>query len=150
MAIGRAIGKKNNNDNSYSYCIIGDGESQEGQIWEAALFAGNREIDNLIAFCDYNKGQSDGPLSEIMPLGNLKEKWESFGWFVLEINGHSIKEIFDAISLSMKKKDKKPSMIIANTHKGYINKNLTILNQDHGGKMTQETLNNVLKVLNLG
>ena len=140
-------GKKN--QSGYSYCIIGDGESQEGQIWEAALFAGNRNIKNLIVFCDYNKGQSDGPLSEIMPLGDLKAKWLSFGWNVLEINGHSIKEIYEAINISKTKNDEKPTMIISHTQKGYISENLTILDQDHGGKMTPETFKIVLNELNL-
>lgn len=149
MAIGRAIGKIKKNYSGYSYCIIGDGETQEGQIWEAALFAGNRNVHNLIAFCDYNKGQSDGPLSEIMPLGDLKAKWETFGWNVLEINGHSIKEINDAVIFSKTKEDKKPSMIISHTQKGYISKSLTILDQDHGGKMTSETFKIVLNELDL-
>ena len=149
MSIGRAIGKTKKNQSGYSYCIIGDGESQEGQIWEAALFAGNRNIKNLIVFCEYNKGQSDGPLSEIMPLGDLKAKWLSFGWNVLEINGHSIKEIYEAINISKTKNDEKPTMIISHTQKGYISENLTILDQDHGGKMTPETFKIVLNELNL-
>ena len=100
-------------------------------------------------FCDYNKGQSDGPLSEIMPLGDLKAKWLSFGWNVLEINGHSIKEIYEAINISKTKNDEKPTMIISHTQKGYISENLTILDQDHGGKMTPETFKIVLNELNL-
>ena len=149
MTIGQAIGKKKNGELGFSYCIIGDGESQEGQIWEAALFAGNRNVDNLIAFCDYNKGQSDGPLSEIMPLGDLKAKWEAFDWHVVEVNGHSIPEIKEAVSKCKKKSDTKPSIIIAHTEKGYISKNLSILDQDHGGKMTHKVLEKVSSELRL-
>ena len=149
MTMGQAIGKKKKQELGFSYCIIGDGESQEGQSWEAALFAGNREIDNLIAFCDYNKGQSDGLLEDIMSLGDLKAKWEAFNWNVIETNGHSIPEIQKAILKCKNKNDKKPSMIIAHTIKGYISKNLSILDQDHGGKMTGDTLKKVISELNL-
>lgn len=99
------------------YCIIGDGESQEGQVWEAAMYAGNHGLDNLIVFTDYNRMQIDGLISEINGLEPLDKKWEAFGWYVQVINGHDIKAIDAAIDNAKKTKGQ-PSMIILNTIKG--------------------------------
>jgi transketolase len=98
VAIGTAITKKRNNDDSTVYSLHGDGELQEGQIWEAAMFAAHHKIDNLIATVDYNGQQIDGPVNEIMSLGNLKAKFEAFGWDVVDIkNGNDPNEIADAL-----------------------------------------------------
>jgi transketolase len=96
-ATGMAIAAKMDKKDLYIYTIIGDGESQEGQIWEAALCAGSRRLDNLIAFTDYNKMQIDGYTEEICGLEPLDKKWESFGWHVQSVDGHDIKEILYAI-----------------------------------------------------
>ncbi|HBI81796.1 MAG TPA: transketolase, partial [Bacteroidales bacterium] len=87
VACGAALAKKLNGDKNLIYTLHGDGEMQEGQIWEAALFAASKKIDNLIATIDYNGKQIDGPVDQVVSLGNLKAKWISFGWEVLETNG---------------------------------------------------------------
>jgi len=99
------------------FTLIGDGECQEGQIWEAAMFASHYKLDNLIAIVDRNGLQSDGPTEEVMSLGNLKDKWISFGWHVFEINGHDMDEILDVFE-KVKGIRHKPTVIIANTVKG--------------------------------
>ncbi len=93
VAIGAAQAKKLNRDDRFVYCLMGDGELQEGQIWEAAMYAGNNEVDNLIATVDYNGQQIDGPVDEINSLRDLKAKWESFGWMVVESQGNDMKEV---------------------------------------------------------
>ncbi|MDY0338167.1 MAG: transketolase [Acholeplasmataceae bacterium] len=99
------------------YAIIGDGESQEGQIWEASMFAGNRKLDHLIAFTDYNKMQIDGDVNQINEVSPLDKKWEAFNWHVQVIDGHDVIAIIDAIQKAKETKGK-PSMIICNTIKG--------------------------------
>ncbi len=98
VSCGAALSKKLNNDKYLVYCLLGDGELQEGQVWEAAMFAAGRKVDNLIAVVDYNGQQIDGPVDEVMPLGNLKAKWEAFGWKVLEMDGNKIEEIIDTLA----------------------------------------------------
>ena len=116
-AMGIAKASKIKNDGATIYTIIGDGESQEGQIWEAAMFAAQHKLDNVIAFTDYNKFQLDGPLSEICDIAPLDDKWRAFGWNVIVVNdGHNCDEIDAAITLA--KFSDKPSMIILNTVKG--------------------------------
>lgn len=102
---------------SYIYTIIGDGESQEGQIWEAALFAASKKLDHLIAFTDYNKMQLDGYIEDINGLYPLDKKWESFGWHVQTVDGHDVQAIETAIDCAKKIKGR-PSMILLNTVKG--------------------------------
>lgn len=116
-AVGIALGSKLKNDGATIYAIIGDGESQEGQIWEAAMFAGNQRLDNLIVFTDYNKLQLDGTIKDINDIAPLADKWRAFNWEVYEIDGHDIKEIDMAITKA-KKKAGMPHMIILNTIKG--------------------------------
>jgi len=99
------------------FALIGDGESQEGQIWEAAMFAGSRKLDHLIAFTDYNKMQIDGEVEHINDVHPLDKKWEAFNWFVQVIDGHDVIQIRDAI-IKAKSIKGKPSMIIMNTIKG--------------------------------
>ncbi len=99
------------------FSIIGDGESQEGQIWEAAMFAGNRKLDHLITFTDYNKMQIDGTVHDINNVYPLDKKWEAFNWYVQVIDGHDVMAICDAIENAKKQKGQ-PSMIICNTIKG--------------------------------
>lgn len=117
IAGGMAIGAKMLKRDFYIYTIIGDGESQEGQIWEAAMLAGNQRLDNLIAFTDYNKLQLDNYVENLNGLYPLEEKWRAFGWHVQLVDGHDIKELLRAIDNAKKVKGK-PSMIILNTIKG--------------------------------
>lgn len=114
---GMAVAAKMDKKSLYVYSIIGDGESQEGQIWEAAMLAGSRGLDNIIAFTDYNKMQIDGLIEEVNGLEPLDRKWEAFGWHVQTIDGHDLKQIIYAIDNAKKIKGK-PHMIILNTIKG--------------------------------
>lgn len=116
-AVGVAIGSKIKKDGATIYSIIGDGESQEGQIWEAAMLAAQKKLDNLIAFTDKNNMQLDGYTDDINSLGDLKAKWRAFGWYTQEIDGHDCKAISEAIDRAKAKKGK-PSMIILDTIKG--------------------------------
>jgi transketolase len=116
-AVGVAIGGRIKKENAWVYTIIGDGESQEGQIWEAAMLAGNRRLDNLIAFCDRNGYQIDGKVDEVNSLGDLGAKWRAFGWDVQEINGHDHEAILNALQ-NAQGRNGKPHMIICNTVKG--------------------------------
>ena len=99
VAIGVALAKKLNGDNHLVYTLHGDGELQEGQIWEAAMYAGGKGVDNLIATVDYNHKQIDGPTDKVMPLGNLRAKWEAFGWQVIDIEkGNDISAILKGLA----------------------------------------------------
>ncbi|MDR0720797.1 MAG: transketolase [Treponema sp.] len=120
-ALGIALGLRIDKSPARVYTIIGDGESNEGQIWEAALFGAARRITNLTAFTDYNKQQLDGYTKDILDLGDLKAKWEAFGWHTQEVDGHDIEALDEAIEKSIAEQDK-PSMIIMNTikSKGFV------------------------------
>jgi len=119
VAIGAAISKKLNHDNHLVFTLHGDGELQEGQIWEAAMYAAANKVDNLIATIDFNGRQIDGDVEQVLPLGNLYDKWKAFGWEVLEMDGHNFDEIrsvmLKAISLTRKGK---PIVIIMKTEMG--------------------------------
>ena len=116
-AIGMALGLRHQNIDSRVYAILGDGELQEGQVWEGAMSAAHFKLDNLCAIVDYNKMQSDDTNENIMGLEPLADKWRSFNWYVQEIDGHDISAIDKAISNS-KELTGKPSIIIAHTIKG--------------------------------
>jgi len=116
-AVGIAIGAKILQKNFYTYVCIGDGESQEGQIWEAAMLATSKKLDKLIAFTDYNNMQIDGFIEEVNGLKPLDEKWKSFGWYVQVVDGHDIESIHNAV-LKAQKNTGCPSMIIMETIKG--------------------------------
>lgn len=96
-AIGAANAKKLNRDKHLVYVLMGDGEQQEGQIWEAAMYAGSRKTDNLIALIDYNHKQIDGPVEEVMPLGDLRAKYEAFGWIVYETDGNQMEKLSEQL-----------------------------------------------------
>lgn len=116
-AIGIAHGNKLLKKDSYTYLLLGDGECDEGQIWEGALYAPQHKLSNLIAFVDYNKQQLDGYTKDILDLGNLQQKFTDFGWYTLEVDGHDVDAIYYAIQMAKSNKNK-PSMIILNTIKG--------------------------------
>ena len=116
-AVGMALAVQMDHLPNTIYTISGDGESDEGQIWEAAMFAGGRRLDHLIAFTDYNKMQIDGYTQEINPLEPLEDKWRAFGWHVQSIDGHNTDEIVSAVQQA-KRAQGKPSMILLNTIKG--------------------------------
>lgn len=117
-AVGMALAGRIDKKDYKTYCIIGDGESQEGQIWESAMFAGSQKLNNLICFLDYNKMQIDGTVDEIVTMEPVADKWRSFNFNVIKVeDGHDIAEISDAIEAAKAVSDK-PSMIILNTIKG--------------------------------
>jgi len=105
------------NKRRFVYCIMGDGELDEGNVWEAAMFAGKYKLSQLIAFIDRNNIQIDGSTEEIMPLEDLRCKWESFGWYVIEIDGHNMQSIIDAVNMA-KAITNRPCIIIAHTIAG--------------------------------
>lgn len=115
-AAGMALAAKLDGNPATIYCFIGDGESQEGQIWEASMFIGNRKLNNLIVLLDYNRMQLDGPLSDINDLSPVEKKWEAFGFYVQSVNGHDLAAISDAIDNA--KKSDRANMIVLNTVKG--------------------------------
>ena len=115
-AVGMAKASKIKNDNCYIYCIVGDGECNEGQVWEAAMAASSSGLNNLIVFIDYNKMQLDGKLIDILDMGDMHKKWESFGFYVESVDGHNFEEMHNAICNG--KKQYKPIAIVLNTVKG--------------------------------
>jgi transketolase len=116
-ANGMALAGKLDNSDFRVYALLGDGEIQEGQIWEAAMLAAHYKLDNLVAFLDHNGLQIDGPITEVMSPEPVADKWRAFGWNVLVINGHKIQEIAGALAKARETKGK-PTMIIAETVKG--------------------------------
>ena len=141
VACGAALAKKLNNDNKLVYCLCGDGEIQEGQIWEAALFAQARKIDNLIAFIDYNRQQIDGTIEQVLNLTNLKQKWEAFNWKVLECNGHDIQNLINTINYAKLETGlEQPIMIIMKTEMGQGVDFMTGTHKWHGQAPNDEQL----------
>ena len=122
-AMGIAVGQRVKGIDAWTYTIVGDGESQEGQIWEAAEFAGAQKLDHVIAFEDLNGQQLDGYTKDIIPeeAESVKQRWESFGWDTTVVDGHDIEALDDAVGRA-KKTPGKPHMIIALTQKsrGYV------------------------------
>ena len=115
--VGMALAAKLDKKDYRVYVLLGDGEIDEGIVWEGAMFANKYKLNNLIAIIDYNKLQLDGPTEEVMPLEPLADKWKAFGWNVSETDGHNITQILSAIERAQSSKDK-PSVIIAHTIKG--------------------------------
>lgn len=118
-AIGAALTKKLNRDNRLVYSLHGDGELQEGQIWEAAMYAAANKVDNLIATIDYNGRQIDGDVEDVLSLGDLKGKWQAFGWEVLEMDGHNYTSLIDTLNKAKQLTGNgKPIVIIMKTEMG--------------------------------
>ena len=129
VAIGVALAKKLNNDQSVVYTLHGDGELQEGQNWEAIMFAPNHNVDNLIATIDWNGQQIDGPTYKVNDLGNLREKFEAFGWHTLEMNGNEMDEVVHTLEEAKSLVGKgKPIAIIMRTIMG---KGVEFMENDH-------------------
>lgn len=118
-AIGCALGKKLSGDKSLVFTLHGDGELQEGQIWEAAMFAAAKKVDNLIATVDYNGKQIDGPVDDVLSLGDLAAKWIAFGWTLIEMDGHNMTEILQKLEKAKSECGKgKPVVILMKTIMG--------------------------------
>lgn len=118
QAIGIALAHRMDKaKNRWVYVVMGDGEQDEGNVWEAAMLAGKEKLANLVAITDRNNIQIDGPTEQVMPLEDFKAKWEAFGWHVIEINGNDIEAVIDACAMA-KAVENKPTMIIAHTVPG--------------------------------
>jgi transketolase len=148
-ATGMALAAKLRGDAQRYYVLCGDGEIQEGQIWEAAMFANKYKLDNIIAFVDRNYLQTDGNSEDVMPLDPLRPKWEAFGWLTYEIDGHDFDQIVAAVELAQSQKGR-PKMIIARTIKG---KGVPFMENDnkwHGTPPNTDECARALRELSLG
>ena len=150
-AVGAALGSKIKNDGATIYCIIGDGESDEGQVWEAAMFASYAKLNNLVVFLDYNKMQIDGYLKDNKHPADVIRKWDSFGFYTQYVNGHDMKAIvqaLDNVKAYRQEKGDKPNMIILDTVKGkgvsFAEKALV---GSHSMPVTKELMEQALKEL---
>ena len=117
LACGLAMGNRMQGRDSYTYLVLGDGECNEGQVWEGAMFAAHFKLNHLIAFVDLNKQQLDGTTDDVMSMGDMVAKFDSFGWLTKKVNGHNVDEIIEAIAAG-KAQTEKPVMIILDTIKG--------------------------------
>ncbi|HEX5891287.1 MAG TPA: ribulose-phosphate 3-epimerase [Nitrososphaeraceae archaeon] len=131
VSIGIALANVIDNKRNNVYVLLGDGETNEGQVWEAAMAASKYKLDNLVAVLDRNKIQQDGFTEDVMPLDPIRDKWIAFNWNVIEINGHKVEQIMDALTKASEIKDK-PTIIIANTIKGQGIKHMANNPQWHG------------------
>ncbi len=144
VSVGIGLANKLDNKNNMVYCLLGDGEINEGQIWEAAMAAAKFKLDNIVAILDRNKIQQDGFSDDIMPLDPVKEKWLSFNWNVVEVNGHKVEQIIDALKT---RSMGKPKIIIANTVKGNGIKHMANNPQWHGRAPSKKHLPLLIKEL---
>lgn len=145
IANGMALSKKIDNKKGNVYCLLGDGEIEEGQIWEALMSANKYKLNNLIAFIDNNNLQIDGTIKDVKSVDNLKEKVESFGFYVQEIDGHNLTQIIESIKNA--KASNKPNIIIAKTIKG---KGISFMENKvewHGKSLTDEEYNLAMQEL---
>jgi len=146
IASGMALAAKLDRESYRVFAICGDGEIQSGQIWEAAMFASHNKLDNLIVFLDRNKLQIDGSTEEVMSIEPIISKWNSFGWHVLEINGHDIDQIVDAVNRA-EEVHGEPTIIVSHTIKGkgvpFMEGSLAF----HGKAANEEQLETALKAL---
>jgi transketolase len=144
VSVGIGLANRLDGKNNMIYCLLGDGEVNEGQIWEAAMAAAKFKLDNIIAILDRNRIQQDGFTDDIMPIDPLKDKWLSFNWDVVEINGHRIEQLVDELKT---KPAGKPKMIIANTVKGNGIKHMANNPQWHGRAPSKKHLPILIKEL---
>ena len=147
IANGMALAKKLDDKPGYVYCLMGDGEIEEGQVWEAAMTSSQYNLDNLIAFVDYNGLQIDGKLTEVTTPEPIDKKFEAFGFDVQIIDGHDIQQIIDTVNGIKENKNGKPNVVILKTIKG---KGVSFMENNfnyHGKKLTEEEYINAMKEL---
>ena len=135
LGIGVALVAKSNKKQYNTYVLMGDGECNEGTVWEAAMAASHYKLDNLIAIVDLNSIQSDGICSDIMDMGDIAGKWQSFGWETIEIEGHNVREIYDAFTAV--RTSGKPYVVLAHTVKGKGISFMEHNNEWHHNRLTQ-------------
>jgi len=146
VAVGMGLANKLDKRNSRVYCLMGDGEIQEGNIWEAAMAAAHYHIDNLCAIVDRNSLQIDGGTEEVMGVEPVADKWASFGWNVLTIDGHNFEDIINALDEAEMLKGA-PTVIVANTTKGKGVSFMENVCEFHGKPLTKDQLCEALKEL---
>ena len=149
VGIGAALGKKMTGDNHIVYTMHGDGELEEGQIWEAVMFAGSKGVDNLIATVDFNHQQIDGTTTQVMDLGNLRAKFEAFQWKVVVIaNGNDMKQVIDGIKEAKRMAlQGKPVAVILTTKMGYGVSFMQDTNKYHGSVLNETDMERALAEL---
>jgi len=148
VGLGAALSKKINNDDKLVYTLHGDGELEEGQIWEAALFGAHHKIDNIIATVDYNKVQIDGPTSEVMNLESLEDKWKAFGWIVVNCNGNDMEDLLKGLAEAKSKTGNgKPVILLMSTEMGAGVDFMMGTHQWHGVAPNDEQLKDALSQL---
>lgn len=148
VALGTAETKKLNNDPSIVYSLHGDGELQEGQIWEAAMYAASRGIDNIVATIDYNGRQIDGDVEDVLSLGDLNQKWQAFGWDVYEMDGHDFDNIRETLTNVKAELGKgKPILILMKTEMGQGVDFMMGSHKWHGVAPNEEQLESALNQL---
>ena len=146
VAIGAATSKKLNNDDSIVYTLHGDGELQEGQIWEAAMYASAKKIDNLISTIDYNRRQIDGDVDDVLTLGDLESKWIAFGWKTLKCDGNNIKDVVNTLHKAKSLTGEgQPIVIIMKTEMGFGVDYMMGSHKWHGVAPNDEQLENALE-----
>jgi len=146
-AVGMALGGKLDRKNFKVYVILGDGELQSGQIWEAAMFAAHRKLNHLIGILDYNKLQLYGEVSKIMNIEPIKEKWQAFGWYVVEGDGHDFRVLIDRLTSLRDEPRDCPSILIAHTIKGRGISFMEHKVEWHARAMNREEIDQALKEL---
>lgn len=148
VAIGACLTKKLNGDKKLVYSLHGDGELQEGQIWEAAMYAAANKVDNLIATVDYNHKQIDGDIDDVLPMGDLVKKWQAFGWDVLEMNGHDLESLRSTLKKAKSMTGNgKPIIIIMKTVMGQGVDFMMGTHKWHGSAPNKEQAENALAQL---
>lgn len=147
-AAGAALGKKLDGEDNFVYCLCGDGESEEGQIWEAGMFAAHHKLDNLIAMTDWNGKQIDGNVDDVAGMGDLAAKWEAWSWNVIVAEGHDFESITKAFELAKAAKGGgKPTMILFKTEMGHGVDFMAGTHKYHGSVPKPEQLEDALKQL---
>ena len=148
VALGAAQAKKLNGDQHIVYVLMGDGEQEEGQIWEAAMYAPAKGVDNLIAIIDYNKKQIDGPTDDVLSLGDLRAKYEAFGWYVLEVSGNDMHALVNILKLAHDNTHQgRPQLILAHTEMGMGVDFMMGTHKWHGSAPNDEQAANALSQL---
>lgn len=148
VAVGAAQAKRLNGDKHLVFVLMGDGEQEEGQIWEAAMYAPAKGVDNLVAIIDYNKKQIDGSTDDVMNLGDMRAKYEAFGWDVIEIDGNNMQAIVNALNLARENAHQgNPQLILAHTEMGMGVDFMMGTHKWHGSAPNDEQAANALSQL---
>ncbi|MBI2655452.1 transketolase [Candidatus Woesearchaeota archaeon] len=148
FSVGIALALKLDKKSSKVYVMIGDGESQEGIVWEASMAAAFHKLDNFIAILDKNQVQETGKTKDVMDIGDVAAKWKAFGWNVIEINGHDMNEIIKALDIAASTKNGKPTMIVSNTMKGKGVSFMELNYKFHGKAPNEEEYKKALEDIN--